>query len=123
MLMYTTKECNYNSIVTVHQHGGYDVPCKPRILITHGTFSLLIPIKLHTAGKRYVNRAFLHENSSLKLYGGVHVASPSKSERSTDVWYYLGGLTRTIHVCPLHEILCITNNSNTSQINANQPIY
>ena len=31
MLMYTTKECNYNFIVTVHQHGGYDVTCKPRI--------------------------------------------------------------------------------------------
>ena len=27
MLVYTTKECNYNSIVIVHQHGGYDVTC------------------------------------------------------------------------------------------------
>ena len=26
MLVYTTKECNYNSIVIVHRHGGYDVP-------------------------------------------------------------------------------------------------
>ena len=32
MLVYTTKECNYNSIVIVHQHDGYDVTCKPRIL-------------------------------------------------------------------------------------------
>ena len=33
MLVYTTKECNYNSIVIVHQHGGYDVTCnEPRIL-------------------------------------------------------------------------------------------
>ena len=31
MLVYTTKECNYNSIVIVHQHGGYDVTCKRRI--------------------------------------------------------------------------------------------
>ena len=31
MLVYTTKECNYNSIVIVHQHGGYDVTCKPRM--------------------------------------------------------------------------------------------
>ena len=27
MLVYTTKECNYNSIVIVHQHGGYHVTC------------------------------------------------------------------------------------------------
>ena len=32
MLVYTTKECNYNFIVIVHQHGGYDVTCKPKIL-------------------------------------------------------------------------------------------
>ena len=25
MLVCTTKECNYNSVVIVHQHGGYDV--------------------------------------------------------------------------------------------------
>ena len=31
MLVYTTKECNYNSIVRVYQHGGYDVTCKPII--------------------------------------------------------------------------------------------
>ena len=31
MLVYTTKECNYNSIVIVHQQCGYDVTCKPRI--------------------------------------------------------------------------------------------
>ena len=31
MLMYTTKECNNNSIVIVHQHGSCDVTCKPRI--------------------------------------------------------------------------------------------
>ena len=31
-LVYTTKECNYNSIVIVHQHGGCDVTCKPRIV-------------------------------------------------------------------------------------------
>ena len=30
MLVYTTKECNYHSIVIVHQHGGYDVTCKQR---------------------------------------------------------------------------------------------
>ena len=29
MLVYTTKECRYNSIVIVHQHGGYDLKCKP----------------------------------------------------------------------------------------------
>ena len=34
MLEYTTKECNYNSIVIVHQHGGYDVTCKQRIVQT-----------------------------------------------------------------------------------------
>ena len=33
MLVYTTKECSYNSIVIVHQHGGYDVTCKPRIRV------------------------------------------------------------------------------------------
>ena len=27
MLVYTTKECNYNSIVIVHQHAGYEVTC------------------------------------------------------------------------------------------------
>ena len=27
-----TKECNYNSIVIVHQYGGYDIICKPRII-------------------------------------------------------------------------------------------
>ena len=32
MLVYTTKECNYNSIVIVHQHGGHDVTYKPRII-------------------------------------------------------------------------------------------
>ena len=32
MLVHTTKECNYYSIVIVHQHGGYDVTCKPRII-------------------------------------------------------------------------------------------
>ena len=32
MLVYTTKEYNYNHIVIVHQHVGYDVTCKPRIL-------------------------------------------------------------------------------------------
>ena len=32
MLVYTTKEHNYNSIVIVHQHGGYDLTCKPRIV-------------------------------------------------------------------------------------------
>ena len=26
-----SKECNYNSIVIVHKHGGYDVTYKPRI--------------------------------------------------------------------------------------------
>ena len=31
MLVYTTKECNYNSIVIAHQNGGYDVTCTPRI--------------------------------------------------------------------------------------------
>ena len=31
MLVYTTKECNYNSMVILHQHGSYDVTCKPRI--------------------------------------------------------------------------------------------
>ena len=31
MLVYTTKEYDYNSIVIVHQHGGYDITCKPRI--------------------------------------------------------------------------------------------
>ena len=31
MLVYTTIDCNYNSIVIVHQHGGYDVTYKPRI--------------------------------------------------------------------------------------------
>ena len=30
MFVYTTKECNYNSIVIVYQHG-YDVTYKPRI--------------------------------------------------------------------------------------------
>ena len=30
MLMYTTKERNYNSIVIVHQYNGYDVRSKPR---------------------------------------------------------------------------------------------
>ena len=32
MLVYTTKECSYmyNSIVIVHQHGGYDVTCKQK---------------------------------------------------------------------------------------------
>ena len=25
MLVCTTKDCNYNSVVIVHQHGGYDV--------------------------------------------------------------------------------------------------
>ena len=30
ILVYTTKESNYNSIVIVHQHGGDDVTCKPR---------------------------------------------------------------------------------------------
>ena len=34
MLVYTTTKCNYNHIVIVHQHGGYDVTCKPRIGIT-----------------------------------------------------------------------------------------
>ena len=34
MLVYTTKECNYHSIVIVYQHGGYDVTCKPRIVLT-----------------------------------------------------------------------------------------
>ena len=32
MLVYTTKECHSKSIVIVHQHGGYDVTCKPRIV-------------------------------------------------------------------------------------------
>ena len=32
MLVYTTKECNYNSVVIVHQNGAYDVTCKPRIV-------------------------------------------------------------------------------------------
>ena len=32
MLEYTTKECSYNSTVIVHQHGGYDVTCKPRLV-------------------------------------------------------------------------------------------
>ena len=32
MLVYTTKECNYSSIVVVHQHGGYDIIYKPRIV-------------------------------------------------------------------------------------------
>ena len=31
MLVYTTIECNYSFIVIVHQHGGYNVTCKPRI--------------------------------------------------------------------------------------------
>ena len=34
MLVNTTKECKYNSIVIVHQHGGYDVTSKPRISAT-----------------------------------------------------------------------------------------
>ena len=34
MLVYTTKDCNYNSIVIIHQQGGYDVTCKPRIMET-----------------------------------------------------------------------------------------
>ena len=33
ILVYTTKECNYNSTVIVHQHGSYDVTCKPRIVL------------------------------------------------------------------------------------------
>ena len=32
MLVYTTKVCNYNSIVIVRQHGGYDVTSKLRIV-------------------------------------------------------------------------------------------
>ena len=31
MLVYTTKECNYNFIVIIHQQGGYDATCKSRI--------------------------------------------------------------------------------------------
>ena len=31
ILMYTTKGYNHNSTITVHQHDGYDVSCKPRI--------------------------------------------------------------------------------------------
>ena len=53
MLVYTTKECKCNSVVIVHQHGGYDVTCKPRIgregaIITtrliHPIFALLAGI-------------------------------------------------------------------------------
>ena len=32
MLVYTRKECSYKSIVIVHQLGGYDVTCKPRVV-------------------------------------------------------------------------------------------
>ena len=28
MLVYTAKECNYDSIVIVHQYGGCDATCK-----------------------------------------------------------------------------------------------
>ena len=31
MSVYTTKKCNYNSIVIVHQHGGHDFTGKQRI--------------------------------------------------------------------------------------------
>ena len=39
MLVYTTRERNYNSIVIVHQHGGYDVTLKPRIKLFDKTKS------------------------------------------------------------------------------------
>ena len=32
MLVCTTEECKYSSIVILHHQGGYDVTCKPRIL-------------------------------------------------------------------------------------------
>ena len=31
LLVSITKQSNYNSIVIVHQHGGYDVTCKRTI--------------------------------------------------------------------------------------------
>ena len=43
MLLYTTKECNYNSIVIVHQHGSYDVTFKPRIERQHLFSFVLLP--------------------------------------------------------------------------------
>ena len=33
MLVHTTKECSYNPIVIVHQHGGFDVTSKPRLAV------------------------------------------------------------------------------------------
>ena len=38
MLVCTTKECNYNSVVIVHQHGGYDYG-KPIVAIFNVTYS------------------------------------------------------------------------------------
>ena len=44
MLVYTTKECSYNSIVIVHQHGGYDVTCEPRILWLRKFYIIIIMV-------------------------------------------------------------------------------
>ena len=41
VLVYTTKECYYNSVVIVHQHGGYDVTCKPRISVFAAVTAIL----------------------------------------------------------------------------------
>ena len=46
MLVYTTTECNDNSIVIVRQHGGYDVKCKPTIRPSTQTTLSQVSVKL-----------------------------------------------------------------------------
>ena len=58
MLVYTTKECNYNSIVIVHQYGGCDVTCKPRIQST----IIMITILLSTTINNNNNNNNKHNN-------------------------------------------------------------
>ena len=47
MLVKTTKECNYNSIVIVHQYGGCDVTCKPSIQSTIIMITILLSTSIN----------------------------------------------------------------------------
>ena len=52
MLVHTTKECNYNSIVIVHQHAGYDVTCvQPRMHLFVSFLQINVPKLLELSGK------------------------------------------------------------------------